>query len=285
MQRAPSPNSKPNDSSPASEISDLFGFPPSSDNWCNFDADAEALITEFATGSSSESDDDDHAAGGAGGESATSSGAHDAQQSSSTKDTLTQQQHRVRGKHGKLKKMSTKYRHQEESEREEAIVLLGSTGAPGASKHLRALKKETKKQARAAAKQSRVNRFFRPPRLSIEFAFIVLQRDRCMDAVRGVLGLSREHAQHVSDAWVSGRVMQRRDRLVEAYHQSDRALPAQLLRRICSSGLLRLVVMQLTQFRNGPRSREAGIRIVARVAAQHMRVARTPEVRSSLCDL
>lgn len=173
--------------------------------------------------------------------------------------------------------MTTKYRHQEESEREEAIVLLGSTGAPGASKHLRALKKEAKKQERAAAKQSTVNRFFRPPRLSIEFAFIVLQRDRCIDAVRRMLGLSGERALHTSGVRVSDRVRQYRDRLLQAYHHGDRALPAQLLRRICSSGHLRRVVMQLTQFRNGPSNHEAGFCIVARVAAQHMRVARTPE--------
>jgi hypothetical protein len=206
MQRAPSPNSKPNDSSPASEIRDLFVFTPSNENWCNFDADAEALFAEFATGSRSESVNDDHAAGGAGVEIATSSAAHDAQQSSLTKDTGTpaELQYRVRGKHGKLRKMTTKYRHQEESEREEAIVLLGSTGGPGASKHLRALKKEAKKQERAAAKQSTANRFFRPPRLSIEFAFIVLQRDRCIDAVRRMLGLSGERALHTSGARVSG---------------------------------------------------------------------------------
>jgi hypothetical protein len=156
---------------------------------------------------------------------------------------------------------------------------LGSTGTPAVDKHLRrrALKKETKKQAHAAAKQASVDKFSRPPRLSIEFAFIVLLRDRCMEAVR--------QAPVLSDFLFSGRMSQHTDRLLEAYHHGDRALPAQLLRRICSSGLLRLVVMQLTQFRNGPRSREAGIRIVARVAAQHMRVARTPEVRSSLCDL
>ncbi len=41
---------------------------------------------------------------GAAGGSALSSAAHDLQQISSTKDTMTQQQHRIRGKHGKLKK-------------------------------------------------------------------------------------------------------------------------------------------------------------------------------------
>ena len=50
--------------------------------------------------------DDDAAAGGAAGG---SSAAHDLQQIISTKESLAQQQHRVRGKHGKLKKMSTKY--------------------------------------------------------------------------------------------------------------------------------------------------------------------------------
>ena len=119
------PNPKPND--PPSEISESFGLVTSSDDVCNSDADADALFMEFA-GSSSESDDDDTAAGGAAagsagaaGGSALSSAAHDLQQISSTKDTMTQQQHRIRGKHGKLKKMSTKYRHQEESEREEAL--------------------------------------------------------------------------------------------------------------------------------------------------------------------
>ena len=48
--------------------------------------------------------DDDAAAGGAAGG---SSAAHDLQQIISTKDCLPQQQHRARGKHGKLKKMST----------------------------------------------------------------------------------------------------------------------------------------------------------------------------------
>jgi hypothetical protein len=50
--------------------------------------------------------DDDTAAGGAAGG---SSAAHDLQQIISTKDCLLQQQHRVRGVHGKLKKLSTKY--------------------------------------------------------------------------------------------------------------------------------------------------------------------------------
>jgi len=128
MDFTPRPNPKPKD--PPSEISESFGLVTTSDDMSNPDADAEALFTEFA-GSSSESDDDDTAAGGAAagsaavggaaGGSALSSAAHDLQQISSTKDTMTQQQHRIRGKHGKLKKMGTKYRHQEESEREEAL--------------------------------------------------------------------------------------------------------------------------------------------------------------------
>jgi hypothetical protein len=135
---------------------------------------------------------------------------------------------------------------------------LGSTGAPAADKHLprRALKRETKKQAHAAAKQASVDKFSRPPRLSIEFAFIILLRDRCMELV----------GQHTG-------------RLLEAYHHGDRALPPQLLRRSSSSGFLRHVVMQLAQFRNGPGNDEARFRIVMRVVAQ--RCARTPEVRLS----
>ncbi len=81
----------------------------------------------------------------------------------------------------------------------------------------------------------------------------------------------------------SGRMGQHTDRLLEAYHHGDRALQAQLLRRTCSSGLLRHVLMQLTQFRNNPRNREAGFMIVTRVAAQYMRRARTPEVRFPFC--
>jgi hypothetical protein len=81
----------------------------------------------------------------------------------------------------------------------------------------------------------------------------------------------------------SGRMSQHTDRLLEAYHHGDRAQPAQLLRRTCSSGLLRHVVMQLTQIKNDPRNHEAGFMIVTRVAAQYMRRARTPEVRSSFC--
>ena len=108
MDFTPRPNPKPND--PPSEISESFGLVTSSDDVCNPDADAEALFMEFA-GSSSESDDDDTAAGGAaaGGAAGGSSAAHDLQQIISTKESLPQQQHRVRGKHGKLKKMSTKY--------------------------------------------------------------------------------------------------------------------------------------------------------------------------------
>ena len=137
---------------------------------------------------------------------------------------------------------------------------MGSTGAPAAEKQLRrrALKRETKKQAHAAAKQASVDKFSRPPRLSIEFAFIVLLRDRCMELV----------GQHTG-------------RLLEAYHHGDRALPPQLLRRSSSSGFLRHVVMQLAQFRNGPGNDEARFRIVMRVVAQ--RCARTPEVRLSFC--
>jgi hypothetical protein len=121
MDFAPRPNPKPEDNEdPPSQVTESFGLVTSSDDVCNLDTDAEALFTEFA-GSSSESDDDDTAAGGAAGGSALGSVAHDLQQISSTKDTMTQQQHRIRGKHGKLKKMSTKYRHQEESEREEAL--------------------------------------------------------------------------------------------------------------------------------------------------------------------
>ncbi len=154
---------------------------------------------------------------------------------------------------------------------------MGSTGTPAVDKHLRrrALKKETKKQAHAAAKQASVDKFSRPPRLSIEFAFIVLLRDRCMEAVR--------QAPVLSDFLFSGRMCQHTDRLLEAYHHGDRALPAQLLRRTSSSGLLRHVVMQLMQPRNGPRNDEACFMIFARVAAQYMRRARTPEVRSSFC--
>ena len=108
MDVAPRANPKPKeslDTPSASEIGDAFGIITSSDDDWNGDADAEALFTEFA-GSSSESDDDDTAAGGAAGG---SSAAHDLQQNISTKESLPQQQHRVRGKHGKLKKMSTKY--------------------------------------------------------------------------------------------------------------------------------------------------------------------------------
>jgi hypothetical protein len=119
MDIAPRPHPKPTDPTFASEIGDAFGLITSSDDEWNSDADAEALFTEFAE-SSSESDHDDTAAGGAAGE-VLSSAAHDLQQISSKKDGLTQQEHRVRGKHGKLKKMSTKYRHQEASEREEAL--------------------------------------------------------------------------------------------------------------------------------------------------------------------
>jgi hypothetical protein len=120
MDIAPRPDPKPKDPTSASEIGDAFGLITSSvDEWSS-DADAEALFTKFAE-SSSESHDDATAAGGAAGGSALSSAAHNLQQISSTKDGLTQQEHRVRGKHGKLKKMSTKYRHQEESEREEAL--------------------------------------------------------------------------------------------------------------------------------------------------------------------
>ena len=138
------------------------------------------------------------------------------------------------------------------------------------------LKRETKKQARAAAKRASVDKFSRPPRLSIEFAFIVLLRDRCRDAVI--------RAPVLSDVLFSSGIMgQHTDRLLEAYYHGDRALPAQLLRRTCSSGLLRHVVMQLSQFRNGSRNHEARFRIVTRVAAQHMRGARTPEVRLSFC--
>ena len=120
MDIAPRPDPKPKDPTSASEIGDAVGLITSSDDEWSSDADAEALFTEFAE-SSSESDDDATAAGGAAGGSALSSAAHNLQQISSTKDGLTQQEHRVRGKHGKLKKMSTKYRHQEESEREEAL--------------------------------------------------------------------------------------------------------------------------------------------------------------------
>ena len=120
MDIAPRPDPKPKDPTSASEIGDAVGLITSSDDEWSSDADAEALFTEFAE-SSSESHDDATAAGGAAGGSALSSAAHNLQQISSTKDGLTQQEHRVRGKHGKLKKMSTKYRHQEESEREEAL--------------------------------------------------------------------------------------------------------------------------------------------------------------------
>ena len=113
MDIAPRANPKPKESldpPSASEIGNAFGIITSSDDEWNGDADAEALFTEFA-GSSSESDDDDTAAGGAaaGGAAGGSSAAHDLQQIISTKESLAQQQHRVRGKHGKLKKMSTKY--------------------------------------------------------------------------------------------------------------------------------------------------------------------------------
>ena len=127
MDIAPRPDPKPKDPTSASEIGDAFGLITSSDDEWSSDADAEALFTKFAE-SSSESDDDATAAGGAAGGSALSSSAHtlssaahDFHEISSKKDSLTQQKHRVRGKHGKLKKMSTKYRHQEESEREEAL--------------------------------------------------------------------------------------------------------------------------------------------------------------------
>jgi hypothetical protein len=154
---------------------------------------------------------------------------------------------------------------------------LGSAGTPATDKFLprRALKRETKKQAHAAAKQASLDKFSRPPRLSIEFAFIVLLRDRCMEAVHC--------APALSDVVLSGRTGQHTDRLLEAYHHGDRALPAQLyLRsRICGSGLLRHVVMQLTQFIHGPRNYEACFRMVTRIVAQHMRGARTPEVRLS----
>ncbi len=132
MQREQRPNSKANsptresDPAAASDSSDAFGLILSSDNECSSDADAHALLVEFARGrqsSSSESCDDDKAAGG--GSAASDQGCglalRDPQRTGSTTDTLTQQAHRVRGKHGKLKKMSTKYRHQEESEREEAL--------------------------------------------------------------------------------------------------------------------------------------------------------------------
>ncbi len=119
MDIAPRPNNKTKDPTSASEIGDAVGIITSSDDAWNSDADAEALFAKIA-GSSSESDDDNTAAGGAGG-SAPSSAAHDIQIIRSTKDKLTQQHHRVRGKHGKVKKMSTKYRHQEESERDEAL--------------------------------------------------------------------------------------------------------------------------------------------------------------------
>jgi hypothetical protein len=68
-------------------------------------------------------------------------------------------------------------------------------------------------------------------------------------------------------------------RLLEAYHHGDRALPAQLLRRTSSSGFLRRVIMHLAQIKNGPRNHELGLKIITRVAARHMRGARTPEVR------
>ena len=153
---------------------------------------------------------------------------------------------------------------------------MGSTGAPEADRRRRLLKRETKKQARAAAKQASVDKFFRPPRLSIEFAFIVLLRDRCTEAVCPALGLS--------DVLISGCTGQHTDRLLEAYLHGDRALPAQLLRRTCGSGFLRHVVMRLTQFRNGPKNFEGqGFMIVKRAAAQHMCGARTPEVRLSFC--
>ena len=108
MQSAPRPNSKPISppTPPALEISDGLGFLTCSGSECSFDADADAR--RIVCGSSW--DDDVNVIAGA---------SPDPDQIWPTKDA--QQQRRVRGKHGKLKKMSIKYRHQEASEREEAL--------------------------------------------------------------------------------------------------------------------------------------------------------------------
>ena len=64
MEFAPCPTPKPKVRQPLSELSESFGLITSSDDACNFDADAEALFMKFP-GRSSESGDDDTAAGGA----------------------------------------------------------------------------------------------------------------------------------------------------------------------------------------------------------------------------
>ena len=269
MQRAPRPNSKPISppTPPALEISDGLGFLTCSGSECSFDADADAR--RIVCGSSW--DDDVNVIAGA---------SPDPDQIGPTKDA--QQQRRVRGKHGKLKKMSTKYRHQEESEREIALrvrartsyiashtlrvsQLLGSNGGEGHRKHLRALAKEAEKGARAAVDAAKEARFYQPEPLSPEFAFVVRVRNRCAAGLR--LALPRG----------AGRALHRQG--VEVRQCNDRALTVRELRRIGSSGLLLNALMQLTRLSNCPNPSAALMcrLILARVAARLVSHA-SPEV-------
>jgi len=107
MQRAPRHNAKPKSSPPppAPDSSEGLGFLTCSEE-CSSDADARCI-----EGGSGWDDDDESCEGGGGGA---------LQQMERTQEGQQQRPH-VRGKHGKLKKMSTKYRHQEEGERELAL--------------------------------------------------------------------------------------------------------------------------------------------------------------------
>ena len=278
MQRAPHPYSKPISppTPPALEISDRLGFLTCSGSECSCDPDAVADVRRIVCGSSWDDDVDVNAGA-----------SPDPDQIGPTKDT--QQQHRVRGKHGKLKKMSTKYRHQEESEREIALrvrartsciafhtvtlrfsQLLGSNGGEGHRKHLRALAKEAEKGARAAADAAKEARFYQPEPLSPEFAFVVRVRNRCAVGLR--LALRQE----------GGRALHHQG--VEVRQRNDRALTARELRRLGSSGLLLNALMQLTRLSNCPNPSAADMcrLILARVAARRVSHA-SPEVCLSFC--
>lgn len=95
------------------------------------------------------------------------------------------QQRQKRRKHSKMKQIESKYRHQDKIEREmvlqvswhhvritlykAVLQLLGSTGAEGHRKQLRALEKKAKKTARIQAESAREARFFQAEPLSPEF--------------------------------------------------------------------------------------------------------------------
>jgi hypothetical protein len=182
----------------------------------------------------------------------------------------------ARGKNGKLKKLKSKYRQQEEGERQVILQVcqppahlialhvklvlqqLGSSGGAGHRKQLRALAKDAEKKARAAAAAAKAARLSQPEPLSPEFEFVVRLRKHCAAV------LSLDPRSRAAPACTESR------------QRSDIALTIGQLRRMGSSGMLLYVLVQLSGDSSCLRSASANMcgMMLARVCSGKA----TPEV-------